>query len=106
MCYNAPMSSDLLLRPLLERGLEAHRQGDFQAAKAAFGRALALSPNDPDALNLYGTTVLQDGDPAHALEYLQRAAQLRRNNPAVIGTLAQTYFALKRFEEAHESFRK
>src|SRR4051812_14443454 len=100
------MSSEFLLRPLLEIGLEAHRQGDLEAAKAAFRRALVLAPNDPDALNLYGTTVLQGGDPGHALQYLQRAAQLGRNNPVVIGTLAQAYFELERFAEAHENFRK
>jgi len=91
---------------LLEAGLEAHRRGDLATAKAAFWRALAIAPSDPDALNLYGTTLLQSGEPDSALEFLQRAVNQRRNNPAYLGNLAHAYFALKRYDEAREAFRK
>jgi tetratricopeptide (TPR) repeat protein len=94
------------LHALLDAGLEAHRLGHIETAKGVFLRALAVAPDDPDALNLYGATLLQAGQAAVALEYLQRAAQKRRNNPAVVGNLAQTYFMLGRYAEAHEAFRK
>lgn len=94
------------LRPLLEAGLEAYRRGDLASAKTAFERALTVAPTDPDALNLYGSTLLQTGNAVGALSFLQRAVQQRRNNPALIGNLAQTYFSLGRYAEAHDAFRK
>jgi tetratricopeptide (TPR) repeat protein len=100
------MANNRLLRPTLEAGLDAYRRGDIEAAKTAFQRALAVAPDDPDALNLYGATLLQAGEAEAALEYLQRAAHHRRNNPAIVGNLAHAYFALKRYDEAHETFRK
>ncbi len=100
------MADPRLLRPTLEAGMEAHRRGDLEGAKTAFQRVLGMAPDDPDALNLYGATLLQTGDAETAREYLQRAVQQRRNNPAIVGNLAQAYFVLKRYEEAHETFRK
>ncbi len=95
-----------IVRATLEAGLNAHRQGDFEAARAAFQRALALAPDDPDALNLYGATLLQAGEAESALEYLQRAAHYKRNDPAVVGNLANAYFTTRRYDEAREAFRK
>ncbi len=100
------MADPRLLRSVLETGLEAHRRGDLEGAKTAFRRVLGMAPDDPDALNLYGATLLQTGEAGAALEYLQRAAQRRRNNPAIVGNLAQAYFVLKRYDEARETFRK
>lgn len=100
------MADVRLLRPALEAGLEAHRRGNLAAAQTAFERALAIAPDDPDALNLYGGTLLQAGQAESALEYLQRAAHRRRNSPAIVANLAQAYFALKRYDEARETFRK
>ena len=100
------MSDQRSLRACLEAGLLAHRQGDLGAAKEAFQRALAIVPDHPDALNLYGVTLLQLGQPAPALEHLQRAAHFQRNNPAVLGNLAQAYFTLKLYGDARETFRK
>ncbi|MEO8441389.1 MAG: tetratricopeptide repeat protein [Betaproteobacteria bacterium] len=95
-----------MLRPALDAGLEAHRRGDLEAAKTAFQRALGMAPDDPDALHLYGATLIQTGEAETALEYLQRAARQRRNDPAIAGNLAQAYFVLKRYDEARETFRK
>ncbi len=100
------MSDQRLLRACLEAGLQAHNHGNIEVAKDAFSRALAIAPDHPDALNLYGVTLLQLGQPAAALEYLQRAAHFQRNNAAVVGNLAQAYFILKRYDEARETFRK
>ncbi len=100
------MPNDPRLRYHLEAGLQAHRQGSLEAAGAAFQRALSLAPDHPDALNLYGVTLLQLGQSASALDHLQRAARLQRNNPAVFGNLAQAFFNLKQYDEARETFRK
>ena len=94
------------LHALLEAGLEAHRRGNLDMAKNAFERALSVAPNNADALNLYGATLLQGRQAARALEYLQRAAHLKRSSPGIVANLAQAYFVLKRYDEASEAFRK
>ena len=58
------------LHALLEAGLEAHRRGNLDMAKNAFERALSVAPNNADALNLYGATLLQGRQAARALELL------------------------------------
>jgi len=90
----------------MEAGLRAYNRGDMEAAKNAFHRALAIAPDHPDALNFYGVTLLQLAQPASALDYLQRAAHFQRNNAAVVGNLAQAYFILGRYDEAHAAFHK
>ncbi|MEO7726654.1 MAG: tetratricopeptide repeat protein [Burkholderiales bacterium] len=100
------MSDDAQLRFYLEAGLQAHGQGNLEGAETAFGRAIAIAPNHPDALNLYGVTLLQLGQSSVALAHLHHASRLQRNNPAVLGNLAQAYFILKRYDEARETFRK
>jgi tetratricopeptide (TPR) repeat protein len=100
------MADQRQLRSYLEAGLQAYNHGDLEAAKEAFKHALALAPDHPEALNLYGVTLLQLGQPAPALDYLRRAAHFQRNNAAVVGNLAQAYFSLKRYDEARETFRK
>jgi tetratricopeptide (TPR) repeat protein len=57
-------------------------------------------------LNLLGAALLQQGRPADGLGCLERAARQLRNNPGVLGNLAQAYFALGRYEDARETFRK
>jgi tetratricopeptide (TPR) repeat protein len=100
------MSDQRLSRSCIEAGLQAYKQGDMEAAKDAFKRALAIMPDHPDALNLYGVTLLQIGQAAPALGFLQRAAHFQRNNAAVVSNLAQAYFMLKRYEDAMATFRK
>ncbi len=100
------MADQRLLRACIDAGLQAHNRGNFEAAQDAFQRALAIAPDHPDALNFYGMTLLQLGQPAAALEYLGRAVHLQRNNPAIAGNLAQVYFTLKRYDEAHATFQK
>ncbi len=95
-----------LLRSCLEAGLQAHNQGNIEAAKAAYQRALALAPDHPDALHLLGVALLQLGQLEPAVDYLARAARKLRDNPAVAGNLAQAYFAVGRYAEAQAAFRK
>ena len=105
MTYVSP--SDLArVRLQLEAGLRAHREGDLQKAASAYRDALALAPEDADALNLLGAALLQLGDSNEAVSYLERAAHKQRNNPQVLGNLAQGYLTLHRHDDACAAFRK
>ncbi len=99
-------SNQELVRFHLNIGLRAHGQGDVASAAAAYRNALDIAPGNPDASNLMGAALLQLGQPEQAVDHLQRAARALRNHPGVLGNLAQAYFALGRYEEARETFRK
>ena len=100
------MSPEELLRAHIEHGLQAHAQGDIESAKDAYQQALIMAPDHAQALNLLGAALLQLGRAEEAVEYLKRAAGRLRDNPGVMGNLAQAYFALGRYEESGAAFRK
>ena len=100
------MSNQQLLRAHLESGIRAHNEGNIESAKVAYLCALALTPDHPDALHLLGVALLQLGETTSAVDYLERAARKLRDSPAVAGNLAQAYFSLQRYAEAHAMFRK
>ncbi len=99
------MAGQAQLRAYLESGLRAHNSGDIDSAKAAYQKALALAPDNPDALHLLGVALLQLGQPGQAIGCLECAARKLRNNAAVIGNLAQAYFAGERYAESRATFR-
>src|SRR5262249_34432086 len=106
-CHNRRMQSrDQLLRSRIETGLREHERGNLGAARDAYRDVLAIAPDHADALNLLGAALLQLGQPEAAVDHLERAARVRRNHPSVLGNLAQAYFALARYADARETFRK
>jgi tetratricopeptide (TPR) repeat protein len=94
------------VRAVLEDGLRAQRDGELETAKEAYLCALALVPDHPDALSLLGAVWLQLGDAGQAVGNLERAAYKLRNHPGIAGNLAHAYFALGRYDEAEDAFRK
>jgi len=94
------------VRNHLECGLRAQARDDLDEAASAYRQALRIAPGHPDALNLMGTVLLRLGRAGEAVDCLQRAARGMRENPGVLGNLAQAYFALGQYEQARESFRK
>jgi len=105
MCYHADMIPREHLAAALQAGLAAQQQGNLPAAQRAYRDILATIPDHPDALHLLGVTCLQAGDPGQATPLLERAARAM-NRADAYGHLAQAYFGLARYAEAHEAFRK
>ncbi len=73
----------------------------------AYEQSLAIEPDNPHALNnlawLHATCEVQKfRDPQKALYLAEKAAGLE-NSPYILDTLAESYFANGRFEEAVES---
>jgi len=93
------------LAAALQAGFAAHQQGNLAAAQSLYRDVLATVPGHPDALHLLGMTYLQAGDPAQAVGLLEQAVR-QLNRADAHGHLAQAYFALARYAEAQESFRK
>jgi tetratricopeptide (TPR) repeat protein len=100
------MHKEERLRYHLEQGLQAHHQGRIDSACNAYREALAIAPDHPQALYLFGTALLQLGETERAVEYLERATRRRRDNAAALSNLGQAYFALRRYEQARQAFHR
>lgn len=94
------------LQSRLEAALRRHQGGDLDGALVEYRAILAVDPQYAPALNLLGTGLLQLGEAAAALDFLQRAARRSRDDPHVQANLAQAYIALERYREAGDAFRK
>ncbi len=85
-------------------------QKKFAETIKAYEQSLALMPENPHALNnlawLHATSnVERFRDPQKALYLAEKAAELEES-PYILDTLAESYFANGRFEEAVESETK
>jgi tetratricopeptide (TPR) repeat protein len=60
-----------------EMGMNQHILRDYDSARAAYGRALDINPNDPDILADFGHFLISDGAPEQAVEPLRMAIRLR-----------------------------
>ncbi len=93
-------------RYLIEQGLQHHRDGRIDAAKAFYEQALEKNPRDPDGLHLLGLTCLQSGDPARAVDLIRRAIGLHGKNPAFHANLGAALIECGNPREALAAFRK
>lgn len=72
-------------------------------AERALSRAVALAPNDPDALRLYGRLLMQLGRPEAALEVIERGAVRDPLDRAARLLLAEALRGTGRLGEAREA---
>lgn len=93
-------------QPLLERALDSARQRRFDEARARCDDVLAISPNDPWALNLQAMIVGQQGrvDEARRLQAL--AVAVRPLDASFVYNLAQLDRAAGDLEAARRNARK
>ncbi|HXC92466.1 MAG TPA: tetratricopeptide repeat protein, partial [Geobacteraceae bacterium] len=64
-------------------------------------KTLALTPDDPQALNYLGYTYVEMGvNLDEALQLLQKATALRPNDGFILDSLGWAYYKLKRFRDA------
>ncbi len=102
----AAAASDALLRAD-QRSLRAWAPGLIIAAVAALVANFPLPVKREDAVTYVnlGMGLLADGDPARALESLQRAVAIKPEMPGAHHNLGQALSALKRDDEAAEQFQ-
>lgn len=70
-------STEPQLRSLLERGMAAHRSGDFTTATRAYEEVLRREPGNPDALHRMAEILVRRGQPQRAVEALEQALTTR-----------------------------
>lgn len=100
------MSKEHQLRQALQKGEAALSQGDWTTALADGRAAVLLTPTHAGARSLLGLALLQAGHVPEALSELEQAARLAKNNPAILGNLAQAYALAGRHSEAHQTYRR
>ena len=86
-------------------GMAAHREGRLDEAMASYRAALAQNPRDFDALQLIGAIHLQQGEPAEAIPYFEKALTVYASSGAVWGNLATAYMNLGQTDEAARACR-
>ena len=81
-------------------------QGHLDQAKARLERALAVAPNDPDALNSYGSLLQASGRAAEASKTFRRVLELRPDLPGGYANLGLALYELGQVSEAVTLYRQ
>ncbi len=88
-------------RIYFQRAIAASKLGDWPAAEADFRKALELSPDQPNALNYLGYSLVERRENLdEALKMIERAVAARPDNGYITDSLGWVYFRLGRYEEA------
>ena len=83
------------------RAVVEHRADDWPAAEADFRQALALNPDQPDALNYLGYSLVDRGEKLdEALGMIETAVEAKPDSGAIADSLGWVYYRLGRFEDA------
>jgi len=116
----APLFNDALAQAeqalKLAPGLaDAHRalgyyyywgKGDYAAALKAFSEALALRPNDSNAMAAQAFVLRRQGKIDEAIEALQKALALDPRNTPLTTEMGETYMLSGRYAEAEQAFQR
>lgn len=82
------------------------RQGELEAARRAYEKAVALNPNDAEALKAYAAFLdWTYGDSEKAGDFLKRAHELDPKGADSHFNLARSFFVSDRFDEAIIEYR-
>lgn len=93
-----------LHRPLLEQGVAHHKSGQRNLADSYYQKALAIEPNDPDALHYLGVLRYSEGRSSAAADLIAKAVSLRPNDAAASNNLGVVLDALYRPDEAVKAY--
>jgi tetratricopeptide (TPR) repeat protein len=91
---------------MLEPYVALHKQGRLVEAEAGYREALALDPDNAEALHLLAIARRQQGDLSGALECARRAVALRPDSPNYLMTLAGLLFHGRQLPEAQRYFEE
>jgi tetratricopeptide (TPR) repeat protein len=98
---------DRLAEAYTSLGLIEHYRNDYEAAEAAFKRALELNPNYVTAYQWYSWLLNGPlGRRAEALELIKKAAELDPRSPIILHNVGDRYASVGRFDEGLAWYRK
>lgn len=79
---------------------------DYEQAHEVFAAAVRSSPNNPEALQALGLVSRRLGRLAEAIDALERSVSLDPQAFKLIWAIAETYAALREYEQADRSFAR
>jgi tetratricopeptide (TPR) repeat protein len=88
------------LREALEEGMAHQRARRLREAEAAYRRALAEHPEQPDALNLLGALLVRTSGPREGIPHIRRAVELRPDDATFRSNLCSVFMQTGRLDEA------
>ncbi len=91
---------------LLELAIHHHQSGRHAEAESLYRQALALAPDNFDALHLLGTLASQAGRPDVAIDLIRRATRARPASAEARTSLGRALVASGYFEAAIDAFRR
>ncbi len=94
-------------RLLYARGMLETDLGRLQAAEADWRTIIQRNPNNAEALNALGyTLVIHTWRYREALDYIKRALALRPDDPAILDSMGWVQYRLGRYARAVQSLQK
>jgi len=78
----------------------------YAAATIEFKRALALAPNNVDALAGLAFTARRSGQVAQALTYLKQAVAISPRDPLLVASYGETFMMIRRYRQADALLRR
>jgi TolB-like protein/Flp pilus assembly protein TadD len=78
----------------------------YAAATIEFKRALALAPNNVDAMAGLAFTARRSGQVAQALTYLKQAVAISPRDPWFVGSYGETFMMIRRYRQADTLLRR
>jgi tetratricopeptide (TPR) repeat protein len=98
---------DRLAEAYTSLGLIEHFRNDYEAAEAAYQRALELNANYVTAYHRYGLLLNGPlGRHAEGLELIKKAAELDPRSPGILRSVGLGYAGVGRFDESLAWYRK
>ena len=74
------------IRNILRQALAQHQAGQLQAASNLYQQILNSDPNHAEALHLLGVIAIQTSRPQDAIELIERAVSIRRDQACLLYT--------------------
>ena len=102
--YNDRISRRDSVRTRNSLGILYGRYGLFEQAEQQFLAALRIERDAYTPTFNLGNIKFLKGEYSTALEYYEKAAELKPRNPLVVAGLARTNFELEKFEDAQDEF--
>lgn len=90
----------------VERGIQAHRANDLDAAERCYRDALAMAPDHPFALHYLGVVLYQRSRVIEAMPLLDRAVALLPREPEFHNNRAQALAVMQRHAEAKDAYAR
>jgi tetratricopeptide (TPR) repeat protein len=89
---------------LLTNALALHQSGRLAEAEKVYQQVLDIQSDQFDSLHHLGIILFQRGDPAAAVEQIDRALKRNPNDAAALNNRGNALLALQRFDEALASY--